>query len=413
MALQPCSAQIQHGHAAVADDSALSTRSVTELTHHLKEYAQQLGFDAVGIATAGPSETWEQFRRWLQADYAGEMNYLRRREAAYQHPASVLPTVRSLVMVALSYHRPAEEDDTTARLARYARGKGDYHDLMRDKLRRLGEWLQEQRPGCHTRPVVDTAPLLERDWARRAGLGWFGKNTMLLHKRLGSYFFLGALLTDVELQPDAPHSTQHCGTCTRCLEACPTQAFPAPGILDARRCIAYLTIELKTSIPRDLRAGIHDWLFGCDICQEVCPWNRKAVVTQEPAFRDFWLTLDPLEILALSLEEFRQRFQETPLARPGFDGLRRNALIVAVNQCRRELFPWLLKFLQAEAPLLRETAAWGLGELDGVWDSTQRTEALSAIEQRLEIEQEVAVVNELHEAADRLRRLSHVPTSEV
>src|SRR5262249_21639426 len=178
---------------------------------------------------------------------------------------------------------PQLADRPVGRVARYARG-ADYHDVLRERLGRLLDWLRSRCPGCRSRGVVDTAPFLERDFARRAGLGWFGKNTMNFNKRLGSSFSLGALLTALHLRPDPTHETSHCGTCTACLEACPTQAFVAPGRLDSRRCISYLTIELRGPIPDELRPGLGDWLFGCDVCQEVCPWNRKAPPSREPAF---------------------------------------------------------------------------------------------------------------------------------
>src|SRR5581483_8264872 len=183
-----------------------------------------------------------------------------------------------------------------------------YHDVLRARLNQLLAWIQGDAPGCLGRGVVDTAPLLERDFARRAGLGWIGKNTMLLNKRVGSYFFLGALLLDLELQPDLSHETDHCGTCAACLNACPTQAFIEPGLLDARRCISYLTIELKGSIPLELREPMGEWIFGCDVCQEVCPWNRKAPPGKEPALapRPDLESIDPIELLGLTPEEFRQ-----------------------------------------------------------------------------------------------------------
>src|SRR5205814_2115210 len=200
------------------------------------------------------------------------------------------------------------------RIARYARGD-DYHRVLRERLRQLGGWLRQERPGAWGRAVVDTAPLLERDFARRAGLGWFGKNTMLLNKQHGSFFLLCALLTTLELEPDPPHETEHCGTCTACLDACPTQAFPQPGVLDARRCVSYLTIELKTSIPEGLRPGVGDWLFGCDICQDVCPWNHRPNLKPGLPIRQDLLAIDPVELLGMAPDELRRRFKGTSLRR--------------------------------------------------------------------------------------------------
>jgi epoxyqueuosine reductase len=204
--------------------------------------------------------------------------------------------------------------------------------------------------------------LLERDFARRAGLGWFGKNTMLLNKHLGSYFFLAALLLDIELQPDPPHEASHCGTCTACLDACPTDAFPEPGILDARKCISYLTIELKGAIPPELRPGMGDWLFGCDICQEVCPWNRRAPLATEPALqpRADLEAIDPVELLTLSEEEFRHRFRGTALMRPKRRGLLRNACIILGNRGDPAALPALQRALADSEPLVRDAAAWAI-----------------------------------------------------
>ena len=212
--------------------------------------------------------------------------------------------------------------------------------------RRLGElldWLQGERPGCVGRAVADSAPLLERNFARRAGLGWVGKNTLLLNCDAGSYFVLGALLVDVELRPDAPFEASHCGTCTACLDACPTDAFPAPGVLDARRCVSYLTIEHKGPIPLELRPGVGDWLFGCDVCQEVCPWNRKASAGTEPKLQPLsWLTaLDAVELLGLSEEEFSVGFEGTALMRARRRGLLRNAAIVLGNSGDHSSLPAL------------------------------------------------------------------------
>ncbi|HZY85586.1 MAG TPA: tRNA epoxyqueuosine(34) reductase QueG, partial [Gemmataceae bacterium] len=326
-----------------------------------------------------------RLRDWLSRGFAGSMDYLPRHAEARRHPSSILPEVRSVVMVGMNYREPEDRGQRTedrapgplssvlcplssasGRVARYARG-ADYHDVLRERLKRLLAWLQAERPGCRGRAVVDTAPLLERDYARRAGLGWFGKNTMLLNRRQGSYFFLGALLVDVELAPDAAHETSHCGTCTACLDACPTDAFPAPGVLDARRCVSYLTIELRGSVPEELREGLGDWVFGCDVCQEVCPWNRKAPPGAEPALapRPDLEALDPEEVLGLTEDEFRRRFAGTALTRPRRAGLLRNAALVLGNTGGPEALPALRRALADPEPLVREAAAWAVGRIEG------------------------------------------------
>jgi epoxyqueuosine reductase len=337
------------------------------LEDRLKERARELGFELTGVARATSADSFDRLRDWLDQGYGGEMAYLYRHEEARRHPASVLPEVRSIVMVGMSYKPPQEQPPVGAhgQVARYARGQ-DYHDVLRRRLNQLFAWAQEQVPGCRGRAVVDTAPLLERDFARRAGLGWFGKNTMLLNKRLGSYFFLGALLLDLELRPDPPHEMSHCGSCTACLDACPTNAFPAPGVLDARRCISYLTIELRGPIAEELRPQMGDWLFGCDVCQEVCPWNRKAPPGKEPALqaRSDLEAVDPIELLGLSEAEFRQRFRGTALTRAKRRGLLRNAAIVLGNQGDRAALPALRNALADPEPLVREAAQWAIRQLE-------------------------------------------------
>jgi epoxyqueuosine reductase len=220
-------------------------------------------------------------------------------------------------------------------------------------------------PGCRGRAVVDTAPLLERDFARRAGLGWFGKNTMLIDKRLGSYFFLAGLLLDIEFAPDRPHETSHCGRCTACLDACPTQAFVGPGVLDSRRCISYLTIELRGPIPEELRRPMGDWLFGCDICQEVCPWNRKAPLATDPELkpRPELEGLDPSELLTLSEGRFRRRFRGTALLRAKRSGLLRNAAIVLGNSGTPAALPALRRALQDPDPIVRDAVEWAIAQI--------------------------------------------------
>lgn len=378
----------------------------------LRKRAREIGFELVGIAPAVAPGGFGPLQDWLREGYAGEMSYVPDREEAYSHPEHVLPGVRSVVLLGLNYFDPAwtvpfpessgEERDLDAdvpelpggRVAKYASGTRDYHDVLKKRLKTLATVLHELRPGCRTKAVVDTAPLLERDFARLAGLGWFGKNTMLINKHEGSWFFLGALLTDVELAPDEPHHTAHCGTCTRCLEACPTDAFPEPYVLDATRCISYLTIELQGQpIPADLRTGMGDWLFGCDVCQDVCPWNRKAPETKVEEFRsDERLTPASLiELLALDETEFRSRFRKTPLFRPGRAGLLRNAAIVAGNSGDPQFIPALTAALSDEAELIRGAAAWALGQIG--------TEAATAsLAARLSDEDSPAVRTELQAA---------------
>lgn len=329
----------------------------------LKLRAQELGFELVGIAAATPADSFEHLRAWLDQGFAGEMHYMHRHIEAREHPSSILLEVRSVVMVGMNYN-PKADDLPPAKLgkvARYAQGM-DYHDVLRARLNQLLEWVQTQVADCKGRGVVDTAPLLERDFARRAGLGWFGKNTMLLNKRLGSFFFLGALLLDLELRHDAPHETHHCGTCTACLDACPTQAFVGPGVLDSRRCISYLTIELRSTIPVELREELDGWVFGCDVCQEVCPWNRKAPAGREPALqpRPDLEAIDLEGLLSLSEEQFRQRFRGTALMRTKRRGLLRNAALILGNRGDPAALPALERALQDAEPLVREAAQWAI-----------------------------------------------------
>jgi epoxyqueuosine reductase len=333
------------------------------LETRLKEQARKIGFDLVGIAPAVAADHFDRLEEWLARGFAGEMGYMEKHAQARRHPSSILPTVRSVIMVALNY--AASAPASPGRISRYARGE-DYHDVLRRKLNGLLAWIQEQVPRTQGRGVIDTAPLLERDFARRAGLGWFGKNTMLLHKKLGSWFFLGALLVDLELAADAPFATQHCGTCTACLDACPTQAFVGPGMLDARRCISYLTIELRGLVPEDLRPGLGDWIFGCDVCQEVCPWNRKAPLGQEPAFqsRPELEKVDLLELLLLSEEEFRRRFRHTALWRTKRRGLVRNVALVLGNTGDERALPGLRKVMHDPDPVIREAAAWAVEQIE-------------------------------------------------
>lgn len=335
------------------------------LSIRVKNEAQKLGFDLVGIAPAVSPTTLPQFQDWVRQGFDGEMHYIQRRAGAYEHPQHVLATVRSVIVVALNYFSdPVPHQDY--RIARYAAGNGDYHLVIKQRLQQLANFLHVEKPGCRTRPVVDTAPLLERDFARLAGLGWFGKNTMLINKQRGSWLFLGALLTDVELDADRPHATSHCGTCTRCLEACPTQAFVAPYVLDARRCISYLTIELRDDpIPEDLRTGVEDWVFGCDVCQEVCPWNRHATPTSVSEFQraDALHPATLADFLGLTEAQFSATLSQTPMERAGRRGLVRNAAIAAGNSKDVSLVPILHELTNDSDELVRDAALWAVESL--------------------------------------------------
>jgi epoxyqueuosine reductase len=343
------------------------------LEARIKELAHARGFDLAGIAAAGPADGFDRLRDWLARGFAGTMDYMHRHADARRHPAAVLPTVRSIVMVAMNYltQEPrspavnAPRARPSGHVARYARST-DYHDILRERLNALLTDVQRLVPACQGRGVVDTAPLLERDFARRAGLGWFGKNTMLINKRLGSYSFLGALLLDLELKPDPPHETAHCGSCRACLDACPTHAFVEPGVLDARRCISYLTIELRGPVPEALRPGLGNWIFGCDVCQEVCPWNRKAPTSSLSGIlpRDDLLDLDPLELLNLSYDEFRRRFRDTALWRTRRSGLLRNAALVLGNTADTSALPTLHRAAGDTDPVISEAAQWAIEQIE-------------------------------------------------
>ena len=354
------------GAVGVTPERTGSPRPGVRLEARIRAQAYGLGFDLVGLTRTGPAQTAAAFDTWLRAGLAGEMHYLER--GAEKRRDSRLPVdgVRSAVVVAMTYGGR----EPSGPVARYARGD-DYHDVMIDRLRALhtcvDRWVGAPVRG---KAYVDTGPILERDLARRAGLGWFGKNTMLINRGIGSFFFLGALLLDLDLEPDAPFETEHCGTCTRCLDACPTDALLKPGVLDARRCISYLTIELKGAIPWDLREPIGGLLYGCDICQACCPWNQRfAQALKEPAFAEREVLAGKStrqlarELLAMTQVEFSAAFKNSPMKRAKLRGLKRNAAVVLGNVGAGDDVDVLTRALADEEPLVREHAAWALAEL--------------------------------------------------
>jgi len=343
----------------------------------LRGGAAELGLVWGGVAPAVESAGFSKLVEWIETGYAGDMHYFADRLDAYRHPAGVLDGVRSIVVLGIPYRSYAHQSVdsphldppsgdgsylpvTVGRIARYAHGETDYHDTIHPKLKQLCRLLDAAAPGSRSRGVIDTAPLMEREVAVLAGFGWQGKNTLLLNKQLGSYFFLACVLTTADLPIAAPHDTDHCGTCTACIDACPTDAFPQPGLLDATRCISYLTIEHRGPIASELRGGIGHWLFGCDVCQEVCPWNTKPARRSAAAKRERD-SIELYDLFDLTDDQFRRRFRHTPLWRPRRRGILRNAAIVLGNSMCKGHLPALVKGLQDQEPLVRGASAWALG----------------------------------------------------
>ena len=338
----------------------------TTLATAIRAQAYGLGFDLAGIATLGPAETAAAFDEWVERGYAGEMLYLPRGAEKRRDTRRPVPGALSAIVVALDYGGR----ETSGPVARYARGD-DYHDVMSARLRELHRWV-DGRVGYPVtgKAYVDTGPILERDLARRAGLGWFGKNTNLINPEHGSFFFLGALLLALDLEPDPPFEADRCGTCTRCLDACPTSAFAQPRVLDATRCISYLTIELRGVIPEGLREPIGDLLYGCDICQEVCPWNvsfarelQERAFAPRPALAGKDSRLLASEILAMDDDAFRAAFMKSPMKRAKRPGLARNAAVVLGNTGDESHLPALTTALDHDSPLVREHAAWAIDRI--------------------------------------------------
>lgn len=342
-----------------------------------RQQAAALGFSQVGIIPAAPSPTLDAYLRWIGEGMHGAMGYMARpdRVARRRDLSVILPGVRSLIVVAQEYGTRAIpenilRDPRRGRISNYAWG-ADYHEVMAPRLEALAGWLRERAGDeVSSRVYVDTGAILERSHAQQAGLGFIGKNTMLIHPRRGSYRFLGELLTTLSFDVyDAPHRTTMCGTCTRCLIACPTGALPEPHRLDARRCISYLTIELKDAIPLELRPLMGNWVYGCDVCQEVCPFTRFVQPASERSF--YPADLDHAaprlaDLLALDDEAFRAQFAGSPILRIKRERLVRNACVAAGNSGLAEFAPALGQLATADvSPLVREHAAWALERLRG------------------------------------------------
>jgi len=333
---------------------------MTDLKTQLVSRALALGFDLCRVAPCVSPPHAAAFAGWLDQGNAGEMAWLDRNKHRRMDPQQVLPGARSVIVLALNYWQGPPENPLSPRFARYAWGD-DYHDLIANRLRDLDTWLASQ--GGHQKPYVDTGPVLERDFAALAGAGWHGKSTMLISRSLGTWFFLAEILTTLDLPPDEP-AQDHCGTCTRCITACPTGAIDAPYHLDARRCISYLTIELKGSIPPDLRPLIGDRIYGCDDCLTACPWNRFAHASRETAFHAREATRLPLpSLLAVTDQDFRTLFRHSPVSRLKRRGLLRNVCVALGNTGTPADLPALDRASQDPEPLIREHAAWAIAQI--------------------------------------------------
>jgi epoxyqueuosine reductase len=368
------------------------------LARRLKERALEAGFAAAGIAAASPSEHGPFVRAWVRSGRAGVMDWLARSAEVRLDPRRSLPWARSALVVSASYlpyagERGAQEG-LVRHVARYAVGR-DYHRVVRDRLLDIARFLRGEAPGARTQVCVDKGPILERELAARAGIGWFGKNANLIGPEGDSWIVLGVLLTDLDLPADEP-AADHCGTCTACLDACPTGAIPEPYLVDATRCISYLTIELRGRIPAESRAGMGDWVFGCDVCQEVCPWNRGAGVTRDGAFRpgEHLEKRDLSGLVRLTAADYRREFRPAPLERPLRRGLVRNALIVAGNTGDEAALDAAGERLADPDPVVRSTAAWAVGR-----GANARRRAL--LERARAAESDPEVKTEMDAALDR------------
>ena len=352
----------------------------SDLPSRIRQFAHDAGFDLCGIAPVDDCRELESFPAWVAAGRHGEMKYMESRDESGQLKraslARVAPWARSVIVCAVNYntaqpYSTETQDPTCGWISRYAWSREDYHDAVRRRLDRLeGELrsvLANHDPPTTIRCLsyVDTGPLIERVYAKYAGTGWIGKNTCLINQKLGSWLFLGVILTSLELTPGLP-APDRCGRCTRCLDACPTHAFIAPGQLDARLCISYLTIEKRGEIPEELRPGMGRHVFGCDICQDVCPWNRKAPVTAAPEFQPREGLVNPaLDWLAeLQPEEFHAVFRGSPIRRAKLSGLRRNAVIAMANSGNPKFLAALRRLTEDADSAVSQHARWALGRLE-------------------------------------------------
>ena len=366
--------------------------TVTEKTLRIERFAKEIGFDGFGVTREVPTQSVEKYKNWLSLGYEGEMSYMRRNVEKRSNLDLVLSGVKSVVCLRTNYLTADKgmefvNDKEHGDISLYALNE-DYHDVLVQRHQKLEKKIKEEFSGCQTKPYVDTGPILEKSLAKNAGLGWIGKHTNLITESVGSYYFLSEILVDAVMEPSEP-SLDKCGTCRSCIDICPTRAIVAPYILDSRRCISYLTIELKGVIPLEFRKAMGNHIYGCDDCQIVCPWNSFAVKTDEEAFRARDGSFQLIELMRLDDEAFRKRFKKSPVKRTKRRGLLRNVAVALGNSGNLSAVGPLIDALSDCEPLIRAHVVWALGELLG-------RKALPILNKTLTNEEEDIVKNEIN-----------------
>ena len=366
--------------------------TVTEKTLRIERFAKEIGFDGFGVTREVPTQSVEKYKNWLSLGYEGEMSYMRRNVEKRSNLDLVLSGVKSVVCLRTNYLTADKgmefvNDKEHGDISLYALNE-DYHDVLVQRHRKLEDKIKKEFIGCQTKPYVDTGPILEKSLAKNAGLGWIGKHTNLITESVGSYYFLSEILVDADMEPSEP-SLDKCGTCRSCIDICPTQAIVAPYILDSRKCISYLTIELKGVIPLEFRKAIGNHIYGCDDCQIVCPWNSFAVKTDEESFRARDGSFQLIELMRLDDEAFRKRFKNSPVKRTKRRGLLRNVAVALGNSDDPFAVSPLIDALSDHEPLIRAHVVWALGELIG-------EKALPILNKNLKNEEEQIVKDEIN-----------------
>ena len=366
--------------------------TVTEKTLRIERFAKEIGFDGFGVTREVPTKSVEKYKNWLSLGYEGEMSYMRRNVAKRSNLDLVLSGVKSVVCLRTNYLTADKgmefvNDKEYGDISLYALNE-DYHDVLVQRHQKLEKKIKKEFGGCQTKPYVDTGPILEKSLAKNAGLGWIGKHTNLITEGIGSYYFLSEILVDAVMEPSEP-SLDKCGTCSSCIDICPTQAIVAPYVLDSRKCISYLTIELKGVIPVEFRKAMGNHIYGCDDCQIVCPWNSFAVKTDEESFRARDGSFQLIELMRLNDEDFRKRFKKSPVKRTKRRGLLRNVAVALGNSGNLSAVGPLIDALSDHEPLIRAHVVWALGELLG-------KKALPILNKNLTNEEEDIVKNEIN-----------------